>query len=1208
MDKYNHKFVELVAPLVCVQLPKDTGVYGSLITSFNQFDISHKIWDNSVLKNRLLNTKFLINCQISLTPDQLPVLLDEKSPEEHSLLSPFNVKSDLFPNGVLSDKWMDKYRSVKPFAFIQVFELLDDPDTDEALAAKLNDLKNSYSKLNIKFIGIIISQSNDLLVDDTRVTKLRQLTGLTRLTGLLYLNSSNSEGVDKEADLLVTGLLSNIKSSGADFYKNIEHSIKNRHKKYYSIPSSNNVDTTVELTPKFLESRNLLKQGFISQFAQPHNLDACIKPFEMGYQILIEILSENYFEFSKDKVSSHDLELYKQLRTLIDIVAFNIIRAYLSIEEPIIALKKHAAHILNIINAVNNKIDLHQWISIQYEWLSELLTLVPKSILTNTSIASYRKKHKNSKIVRFFGGIKIDNGTTEILLNPGLIYMKAVSYLAKSSTKNGDNDLDYLKCYADLQSITRQKLSLLHKASDTVKLIDGDDASVESTLKYINFLLAEEYISDKILPKDIDKAIEHYHKAMADLGSWDIICSTIFERLLRCYLDLENMDEALKLVLSIPSAKLPQVAPNHSGSIDLSRVSEKVSLDNSLFEIKTLFTDAKTCRGVSDDVTVFDELVVQAYITPKVTGDISHWFKDDDISVSLLVDSIVVKFEMADNKGSSKGLHDMRITNVGSVPNLSLQKVGESGTANLIMFNKESNHNCKVVELSQSVQKSGVYKISQLEVQSRMLIESLKKTIEVSNSTVLDEDSLKQPELYTWYYKSNANESLISVPVELKDPLHRTVSVNPVKPNVIVTMNSTNINAIILGEKLCIPLQIEFKNEKKLNYSELSLSPRVKVECNEEEGLSLMSPTVNFEGLKDDEPLILKELDKSNIKDINLFVGIHSSSLHAEEVLKQKSDKSYKIVIDLKTLVTEEPENDLEYNMTTPRENTTMYPMAIYDTAHYELPVLNVPFKCKFAIRPRYREGEANDMPNPFILHDDEQNHLSMPIVTRLWQGYLTLIDNLPEDNDNLDVMDIDFSLKTKNSEILVEVLPDDNKYQQQFTTKSKNGVSHRNVNVNASARIKWKRQTSKDINEFETEEWDILLPLSDPRVLLTVDKLEPEHENNKAVKLKYIIENPTPRIFSFSTKLVDENDRFIWNFDDDERNILPLSQPKFPVLPFNRYIMEYYARYNSGEEMIQLPLLKVYDVQYKVSLPTLPVANDISIRDNNTLYWKGKR
>lgn len=109
---------------------------------------------------------------------------------------------------------------------------------------------------------------------------------------------------------------------------------------------------------------------------------------------------------------------------------------------------------------------------------------------------------------------------------------------------------------------------------------------------------------------------------------------------------------------------------------------------------------------------------------------------------------------------------------------------------------------------------------------------------------------------------------------------------------------------------------------------------------------------------------------------------------------------------------------------------------------------------------------------------------------------------------------------------------------------------------------------------------------------------------------LKYVIENPTSRIFTFTTSLTTEESALRgvnWKFEDDS-NIVPLKQGAFPVLPFSRHEMVFTGTYEVDEdeaiEQVELPQMHVYDLNYKVSLPTLPVSESVVARAER-LYMK---
>lgn len=339
MENYNPLFLQQLVPLLFFQIEESSEVVSNLVKTFDQFNIKDAIWDNSIIKNRLLNIKYRIKV-IEAPEYQLPEGAKRKTNEdEHSIISPFNTKSDLFPNGILSEKWFKKYIEDLPFASIVTFKLGQAIENDDELAERINSLKNAYQESRVNLVVIIVSDSEDINADDDRINKLRQATGLPKLTGLIYLNTC-PDTVRRDSEILVSSILSNLKSVAVDFYSSIENKVKQRHKKYYSCPSTSNIDTKIELTPMFLETRNLIKQGILHQLSHPHNLESSLKFLEYAYQDMIELSRDSFANLiNEDSVSRHDLLLYEQFRTFIDVIAFHIVRGYLSLEEPISALK-----------------------------------------------------------------------------------------------------------------------------------------------------------------------------------------------------------------------------------------------------------------------------------------------------------------------------------------------------------------------------------------------------------------------------------------------------------------------------------------------------------------------------------------------------------------------------------------------------------------------------------------------------------------------------------------------------------------------------------------------------------------------------------------------------------------------------------------------------------------------------------------------------
>lgn len=1205
MDNYDVLYFQQFAPLIVVQIPENEFPYDTLTKNLSQFDVGSRVWDNSILKNRLLNTKFLINTIKSSEKIDITKFYEEKIPEKHSIISPFNTKSELFPNGILSSQWLKKYVLIKPFVFITFFTLPTNSEEDEQLSKTINDLRLGFDSINIKFVAIIISNNSDVDDDNIRIARIRQVTTLNRISGLLYVNATKDTYV-RDCELLITSLVSNLKTPAIDFYSAIETKIRNRYKKYYSIPSANTVDTTIELTPKLLETRNLIKHAFINQFTHPHNLEGCIKPFEVAYTNLIEIVTTNFFEFTKDQVSNHDLKMYHQFRYLIDVLAFHIVRAYLSIEEPITALEKHSTHIANVVSNFDGKIELNEWISVQYKWLGELLLLIPPSILTNNNITSYKKKNKKNNVLGFPGGVRLQEGDFyDIVYDPSMIFLKSVYYLDRKDLLK-HSQLDFINNIKDQSSLKEFKLDLLTKACNSSSFITAASNNNKSFVKYIYYLLAQEYYDMEQSTESLQNAIAYYKMALIDEDDgWSLINGFILNRLLICYKNSGLIKENLSTLFSLST----EGYSCNQGELDLDVLDyEQLDLatirQQPFFDLQSLLVDENTIKGIQEPLYVHDKFVCQLILRPLLNlKKIKNYIKNSqDCSVFLNVDQIDIKFkEVVKSKDSFKTVSLVHDSNKTPLIFHKLDNINTEKSLNVKFCSEDDPlKSTRIVEFCQPAEKSGKVKLEEVIIHSTIEIKLSQKTLIMKNQETIQEPP-KLP--FSQYVKYDvANENMIDIPLSIRPSEINLVNVLPVKPQVSTSLVSSSIKFIVMGEKLELPFKVDFLNHEKLANCKVCLAPKIKIICNEDDETPLINSQIYWDGLKDDEALDLNNLSQGVYK---LLIGIHNSSLQSEEILKA-SGKTFKMFVELKTLVIEE-------NGVSNDELMDSNAITTYDTADFVLPILNTPFDSKFSISPRVRDEGVNDIPCPFILHDNEHDGLSMPISTRSWMGNLKLEDKF-EDNDDIDeslvVEKISYDIRSSSPDILVDFFEDDQEGQDKdqqrplsklFTTRSKNGFSHRNVTMLILANIHWTRKGTGRSYELTPPEWEIMLPLADPRVLLQLTKPK---SDEKLVKLKYIIENPTPRIFTFSTKLVDENDRFIWNFDDD-RNMFPLVQQRFPVLPFNQFVLEYYSSYNvNNEEIVQLPQLKVVDVHYKVNLPTLPVAKDIIIKDN-ILHWK---
>lgn len=1163
MDNYDLVFFRQASPLLVVHSTASSTVVDTLNDAFSQYDLGSCVWDNSILKNRLLSLKYIIKYY------HQQGVYDEFVTESdgHLICSPFNPKSDLFPNGILSQNWFRKYYERHPFAVVCIIE--DNNDLEQ----RLKEMKAVYTPSRIRLVVIVVGKN----IEDDRLNSIRVGANISK-TDLYQLEDSAS--LHKDSETIVATITSTIKTTASSFYSDIQHRIKQRHKKYYTLAEATDIDTKVTLTPRFLETRNLIKEAIINEFISPHNMEPTLSTFETAYQNLIELLDENFPASIISELSDHDKELMLQFQNLIDTVAFHIVRGYLSVERPIVALKKHTAHVVNVTEVLGSS--RQKWLSSQYEWLAELMSTVPPSILDQNDAKQAKKTKNKLPTMPFFGGFQFFDGDYyDVYSHPGLIFMKAASLL---------ND----------DSIHRAEL--LEQASNSFKndseATSGAADKKPSTgfIQYLDWELAQTF--EKLLPKG-DKALQYYESCFSysdRKANWSSLDSALVSKLMKEY-ELRNNTEKL-VATAVRAASMNDVSKLsfHTKKIPINSID--LEKDYNVINVGILCFKDLSSRSLS----VFEPLGTQISIRPLVDLAKLADILSIDGKLSLTINSLSINYQKIDGQGKGN-LKKVVLTHApGSSTDLCPMKPDledEDGTLQgLADLTMNFNANVpKVIQVFQSCQRAGTYIVSSVDVQLEISDESGSVKIVQDKLIAIDAPHLG-PELWhhDWVYVTEDGSNVAKrIPIRLHHDPPYMARVTPLKPKVSVSSQPTNIKSIVFGERVTIPFNIshELIGENKIGYGKVQLSAKVDIIGGLDGEKEFISTQVNWDNLKDDEYLSLDNLSAKNGSEEHKL----NIALHTRPNGPSLDSKSYRLNISMQTWV-----QDLLGEATSEEDDAEI---AVYDTALFVYPILNKPLRCGFSVFPRYRDEGISDMPCPFVVLDGEEAQpTSMPIVTRLWQGSLRLAPvedcfdgQLPE------IVKTTFNIRTKNQEVNIEKVGEAEENgatrTQLFTSRSKSG-SHRNVLVSTSVVIEWRRPGQNErTNVFESEEWEIALPLSDPRVLLEV-----EEEDSQSVKLKYILENPTPRTFTFTTLLApnETTDGTSWDVSD-ARNTLPLELPAFPVLPFNRHTMVYHCRCSNESETVDLPRFKVYDVHFKVFLPTLAVTRKARVV-NKSLKW----
>ncbi|CCG24997.1 hypothetical protein CORT_0G03200 [Candida orthopsilosis Co 90-125] len=1229
MENYNQFLLQQLNPFLRIHIDPtiiNTNEVKTLLTQFELYNVKNKVWDNGAIRNRLTTPKYIINVDHE---DNIDVPKRDKLPNQHSAISPFNKESLIFPNGILTHQWFEKYITKLPFGLIYVCEL-GSAANDVELVINMKKLKLKLEEIDCKLILLLITPQS---IDEERMNMFRAELNFPKPQFLFNLSKS-SLSVQSDCEVLVSKILSSLTKTSHDYYANLEYKLKQRYKKIYDIPPTDDIDTSIELTPKFLEIRNMIKQAMILQFMNPSNLEPGIKLLEIAYQDLISLLDGIYAV----NLSDHDNTIIGQLMTLVDIIAFHIVRGYFTIEEPIKSLRKHKTHIINVVEVLQRD---HDWISVQYEWLAQLMKLIPYSIITNlntTAVLQMKAKSKSantSAMMSHFGGIHTPE--FDLITNPGLVLVKA--YEMNSDTKKR---IELLQ--SAIETLETNQSNALHKSS-----VSGQD-NLDSLLSYLTWLIGEEYFSNG----DFKQASDYFEMAYSSLGSakWTNISYFLLEKLLQCYTRLRVKKSELNTILklsTIPKQYIQnKLAHSSTNMFEFDNGSDAMELDildsklHEIFLVDVLLINDKLCH----DTTVNDDVLIQIDLKSKLNLKMMKLLLSESTEIKVSLNQIDVSFTRIDDKlnTTSPGLKHISITNDATKHRTNANSIISNGqelnttfvdSANLAI---DSSNSLLTIQQVQKVTSAGHFQIDVIKLQITIELKHKNKVIR------LNKIELHQSFPHALIQRRKVKlANGTSKPIRLgNDGTSSTATVStahqlivtPPKPDFSIAL-SKEIDCYIVGERLSIPMKCEFKNK--------GIFHRAHLMANVKHG----DVVVTWDKLKDEEPIELKV--GANAEEVE---EKHEHVLHV--YARNWSGDVMNIEVSLAVVYNEvEGEGD-ESSDDKGKENRDVGvdggdASVVYKVFELQLPVVPEPFQYHYSISPYLDEKCLTQNEEGSTTKEVEEedtalkNKPDFPLSLRQWRGKLRLVDqyaskfgSTTSDSrekllNSLQIIDVNFDIISGLPDLLLNLVSKEGEYDQLFTTQlPPSGKIYRNAQIITSMVVKWKRPDEKKdsggdgdgdhddhevINEFSISEWKVQVPLVDPRVLLYIkEKSTSGKDDGDYFTFYYVIENPSIHSLTFVSELTNFDK--LWQLDtsadgngEDEDNDMQkyLSSKPFTVDPNYRKIIQFQLKKveqhlgsDSASVAVKLPTFKLFDINYKVYLYVVPTQSNVKLKDGN--------
>lgn len=869
MQRYDQRYLQCSAPLAHVVFPSgfrsSFNRLASLLTSaLNSHSVRRQVWNSADRNGRVSSLIFEIVDAYIPYQEPRPNRKDRNA-QVHSTLSPFNSQSDLFPNGVLSEKWFDKYLRLKPCACVHVLEVEQGAESWTSLLSQIDSFTDTCLGNECTPLIILVSAG------DSR-PRLSNLASQARLpqSSILHL-FHDSPTIDRDCELLVETLCSQILLAAPVFYSRIENRIKQRAKKYYTCPLSLDIDTVISISPKFLEARNTLKQAMINRLLQPQQVYISTQLFELAYENLVRLLATEFSQVLRaPQISDHDQALYNQVRTLIDVCCFHIVRALLCLSRPVDALDSHHLHLNAISECVPPGPALNNWKSIQYEWLAQLMLLVPHNQLEELSAASLVGSKSGYGDIYLFEGECIQSIPT---LHP-FMFIRASELLEKVSfplTTTTAPD-KYLFDYTNSSQVLVKVVDLLKRGSSELETLD---TRYSALMSYLGWRISHHYaaINDgqALVSPELQGTFYRCSAFFSGRRAWDA-GHLMTQEVLRMQATLQDVQSQIvsamrlsimpALLASITSA--PHIALTEPVDID---IPESVS---PLLHGSVLMCGpdaARTC-AVGDDATI------QTQFTSNFSSTrFSSFFGDHD--VSLVIDSITMQFQQDGVDSDTMGVSH------SDTEQTSILVVSKDLCANLAILQCELGI-CKILQANHVFTRVGVasLKLMQVHVSIAMANLVVRQKIEI--------ECVSREQLHTLYIQPSESESVLEKLGKRLVLVDRftanALQLKPTPPEVKVEIASGPFKKIVLGEAAAIPVTVSISDAPAFTYEKILISAKVH-------GLGNLVTRVSWDDLKDDEPLnLLDSIDKQHTMNV-----VVSAPPHIEQ------DITDKCVIELAT-------------------------------------------------------------------------------------------------------------------------------------------------------------------------------------------------------------------------------------------------------------------------------------------------------------------
>lgn len=399
-------------------------------------------------------------------------------PNIHSELSPLNPNSPLYPKGILTTLWIQKYTSQIPCSmmlFTDMYEYnvndqsgIQERDYDKLITTEIIERKKNCQERGIKLIIVVIIKYHETELSriDEKVNFYRKTCGLDAKNTIFVL-PYGSNPIE-----LIANIKKTIYEPSINYYRELNRRIKKKKSKH--VPSNAIFSTAAPPLPDNTLNisgwnvRYDLKSAFIAEFRQ--DMDIAIKNYENAYLEL-----RNMFDSNPNNSNNNSNKPFleqgtkerEEAKQIADCINIKICQLYLYKEQPLSAFSQFQSHIqkyksleefipgntnYTTVNrfpsyakpeSSNGTIQYWSWLTIQMKAFSELVelaqfklglnlpypTLNYKNINNNVNSSSLLHSYSNSSLAELENDLYIQKNVTD----PNMFIQQAGFYYILTS-------------------------------------------------------------------------------------------------------------------------------------------------------------------------------------------------------------------------------------------------------------------------------------------------------------------------------------------------------------------------------------------------------------------------------------------------------------------------------------------------------------------------------------------------------------------------------------------------------------------------------------------------------------------------------------------------------------------------------------------------------------------------------------------------------